>query len=91
MTTTLSRIGAHLDDPPRRLLALHAEAIDVREHAAEERPREPVARIRARRNAAVDQHRLDAGARQARSRFGQISVSIMMNSRGFTSRASGSR
>ena len=30
-------VGAELDQPPRRFLALHAEAIDVGEHAAEER------------------------------------------------------
>ena len=40
-------IGADLDDPPRRLLALHAEAIDVRQHAPEEAARQAVARERA--------------------------------------------
>ena len=58
----------------RRLVALHAEAIDVREHAAEERPDQPVARIRAGRDAAVDQRRLDpgalAGAQQVRPDLG---------------------
>ena len=34
----LRLVGAELDDPPRRLVALHAEAIDVGEHAPEERP-----------------------------------------------------
>ena len=55
-------IRAHLDDPARRLLPLHAEAIDVREHAAEERLRQAVARIRSRRDPPVDQHRADARA-----------------------------
>ena len=55
-------IGADLDDPARRLLALHAEAVDVRQHAAEERPRQAVARIRSRRDPAVDEHRADARA-----------------------------
>ena len=32
------RVGAERRQPPRRLLALHAEAVDVGEHAAEERP-----------------------------------------------------
>ena len=67
-------IGAHLDDAARRLLALHAEAIDVGEHAAEERPRQPVARIRPRRDPAVDERRLDAvaaaGAQQVRPDLG---------------------
>ena len=62
VTDTRSRGGADVDDPARRLVALHAEAIDVREHAAEERADEPVARIRARRDPAVDERRLDAGA-----------------------------
>ena len=79
------RIGAEIDQPPRRLLALHAEAIDVGEHAAEERPDQPVARIRPRRDAAVDHRPSSRRARRhSRSRFGQISVSIMMKSRGFT-------
>ncbi len=30
------RVGADVDDAPRRLVALHAEAIDVGEHAPEE-------------------------------------------------------
>ena len=46
----------------RGLLALDAEAIDVGEHAPEERPDQPVARERAVRDAAVDDHRLDAAA-----------------------------
>ena len=54
------RIGAEIDQPPRRFLALHAEAIDVGEHAAEERTDQPVARIRSRRDAAVDHDRLHA-------------------------------
>ena len=46
---------------------------------------QPVARIRARRDAPVDDDRLDAARRgRAGSRFGQISVSIITNSRGFT-------
>jgi hypothetical protein len=54
------RIGAEIDQAVRRLLALHAEAIDVGEHAAEQRAHEPVARVRARGNAAVDHRRPDA-------------------------------
>ena len=53
-------IGAEIDQPARRFLALHAEAIDVGEHAPEERPDQPVARIRARRDPAVDHDRLHA-------------------------------
>ena len=56
------RVGAELDQPARRLLALHAEAIDVAEHAPDERTDDAIARERARRDAAVDQRRLDAAA-----------------------------
>src|SRR5205814_8184617 len=52
-------VGAELDQAVRRFLALHAEAIDVPEHAAEERADHPIARIRSRRDAAVDDERLD--------------------------------
>ena len=53
-------IGAEIDQPARRFLALHAEPIDVGEHAPEERADEPVTRIRARRDPAVDHDRLHA-------------------------------
>ena len=82
------RIGADVDDAPRRLVALHAEAIDVGEHAPEE-PRAPAGSAdttatRSGRSPASSSRRC---CRQARSRFGQISVSIMMKSRGRTSRS----
>ncbi len=54
------RIGAERDEAPRRFLALHAEAIDVGEDPLEERPDQPVARIRPRRDASVDEDRLHA-------------------------------
>ena len=50
-------IGAERDDPPGRLLALHAEALDVVEDAAEEAAHQRVAGERALRDAAVDEHR----------------------------------
>ena len=50
-------IGAERDDPPGRLLALHAEPLDVVEDAAEEAADEGVAGERALRDAAVDEHR----------------------------------
>ena len=78
------RIGAELDEPPPRLLALHAERVDVGEHAPEERAHQPVPRERAVRDPAVDEDRLHAAGRHSRSTFGQISVSIITNSRGFT-------
>jgi hypothetical protein len=62
--------GAEIDDPARGFLALHAEAIDVGQHAAEQRAHEAIARIRARRDAAVGEHGGDAagaaGAQQVR-------------------------
>ena len=51
------RIGADVDDAPRRLFRLHAEAVDVAKHPSEKRPRELVARVRPRRDAAVHHHR----------------------------------
>jgi len=51
------RIGPERDDPPGRLLALHAEAVDVVEDAAEEAADQRVAGERALRDAAVDEHR----------------------------------
>ena len=56
------RVGAEVDQTPRRFLALHAEPIDVAEHAAEKRAHQAVARVRAGRDAPVDHHRLDAAA-----------------------------
>ena len=53
-------IGAEVDEPARRFLALHAEPIDVREDATKEGPDHPVARVRARRNPAIDQDGLHA-------------------------------
>jgi hypothetical protein len=53
-------LGAEIDQAARRFLALHAETIDVGQHAAEERSNQPIARIRTRRDPAVDHHRLDA-------------------------------
>ena len=47
-------VRAEIDDALRRLFALHAEAIDVGEHAAEQRPHELIPRVRSRRNAPVD-------------------------------------
>ena len=44
VTVMRSRGRAELDQPAGRLLALHAEAVDEREHAPEERPDEAVAR-----------------------------------------------
>ena len=55
-------IGAELDEPARRFFPLHAEAIDVREHAPDERPNHPVARKRSIRDPAVDDRRLDPPA-----------------------------
>ncbi len=82
------RVGAEVDQPLGRLARLHAEAVDVRQHPLEQRPDEAVARVGAGRDPPVDHGRLHAGARGTpRSRFGQISVSTMMNSRGFTSRS----
>ena len=62
LPVTVTRAGSapSVDQPARRLLALHAEAIDVGEHAAEKRPHEAVARIRPRRDAAVDHDGLHA-------------------------------
>ena len=54
------RHGADVDDAAGRFFALHAEAVDVGEHTAEEAARQPVARIRARRDAAVDDDGGDA-------------------------------
>ena len=54
------RVRAEILQPMRRLLALHAEAIDVGQHAAEERADQLVARVRPRRNPAVDDGRLHA-------------------------------
>ena len=54
------RVGAEVDQPARRFLALHAESVDVGEHAPEERTDEPIPRIRPRRDASVDDHRLHA-------------------------------
>ena len=66
--------GAHLDHAARGLLALHAEAIDVVEHAPEKESREPVTRKRSRRDASVDERRLHAvaaaRAQQVRPDFG---------------------
>ena len=45
MTDDALAVGADVDDAPGRLVALHAEPVDVAEHAAEERPRQAVARI----------------------------------------------
>ena len=87
LPVTVTRAGSAPRSISRRadFVALHAEAIDVCEHAAEERPDQLVARIRTRGNAPVDDDRLARRARgRSRSRFGQISVSIMTNTRGFT-------
>ena len=69
-----ARIGAEIDQAARRFLALHAEAIDVGEHALEKGADQPVARIRARRDPSVDHHRLHgapaAHAQQVRPDFG---------------------
>ena len=54
-------IGADLDDAAGRFLALHAEAIDVGEHAPEERAGQPVAGKGTGRDAAVDEHGLHPG------------------------------
>ena len=54
------RIRADVDDPPRRLFRLHAEPVDVAEHSSEKGTRDLVARVRPRRDAAVDHHRRDA-------------------------------
>ena len=62
--------GAEIDDAARGFFALHAEAIDVGQHAAEQRAHEAIARIRAAGDAAVGEHRGDAaraaGAQQVR-------------------------
>ena len=79
------RIGAERDEAPRGLFALDAEPIDIGQHAPEERTDQPVARKRSIRDAAVHEDRLRRrAARHSRSRFGQISVSIITKSRGLT-------
>ena len=67
VTTTRAGIGAELDEAARRLFALHAEAVDVGEHAPHHRPDQPVARERPRREPAVDHRGLDAAARGTRA------------------------
>ena len=64
LPVTVMRAGSapSCDQPPRRFVALHAEPIDVGQHAPEERPDQPVARERSVRDAAVHEHRLDAAA-----------------------------
>ena len=56
------RIRAEVDQPPDRLLALHAEAIDIGQHAPEERADQAVAGVRPRRDASVDDGGLHAAA-----------------------------
>src|SRR5947207_6874572 len=54
------RIGAELDQPARRLVALYAETIDVAEDSLDEGADHSIAGKRSVRDAAVDHHRLDA-------------------------------
>jgi hypothetical protein len=54
-------VGAELDDAPRRFLVLHAEAVDVGEHPPDKDAREPVPRIGAGGDAAVDEDGPDPG------------------------------
>src|SRR6185295_4338236 len=54
-------LGADGHDAPRRLFTLHAQAIQVRKHTPEQRPDEPIARIRSVRDTSVDDDGLDAG------------------------------
>ena len=61
------RVRAEIDQTAGRLLALHAEAIDVGQHAAEERANQAVARVRPRRDAAVD----DGGLHPALAAFAE--------------------
>jgi hypothetical protein len=63
-------VGADVDDAPGGLVALHAEAIDVAQHAAEERPRQAVARIRSCGNPPVDEQRLHSVARAGAQEVG---------------------
>ena len=69
LPVTVMRAGSAPSSISRRarLLALHAERVDVGEHAPEERADQPVARERPVRDAAVHQHRLDAAARGTRA------------------------
>ena len=85
------RLGADLHDATRRLVALHAEAIDVGEHAAEAAGESGDSAERPRRDASVHDERFHVAPRHSRSRFGQISPSIRTNRRGRTQSSSGAR
>jgi hypothetical protein len=54
------RVGAKVDQPALRLLALDAEALDVGEHTPEQRPNQPIAPGRPGRESSVDHCRADA-------------------------------